>query len=94
MRVWQEGKPHYGVAWTEKPEHLLNLDALGGGGYYWSVAVIRGRDGKMGDGDGTIPTCSAVLEGAEIHPVHQNHGALYVDEDVRVRLRYELIERV
>jgi len=46
VRVWQEGKPHYGVAWTEKPEHLLNLDALGGGGYYWSVAVIRGRDGK------------------------------------------------
>jgi len=35
-----------------------------------------------------------VLEGAEIHPVHQNHGALYVDEDVRVRLRYELIERI
>jgi pSer/pThr/pTyr-binding forkhead associated (FHA) protein len=65
--------------------------------------IVRGRgetwwDGdvevEMGDGDGTIPTCSAVLEGAEIHPVHQNHGALYVDEDVRVRLRYELIERM
>lgn len=48
----------------------------------------------MGDGDGTIPTCSAVLGGAEFHPVHQSHGALYVDEDVRVRLRYELIERI
>lgn len=65
--------------------------------------IVRGRGQtwwdsdvqvEMGDGDGTIPTCSAVLEGAEIHPVHQSHGALYVDEDVRVRLRYELIERM
>lgn len=48
---------------------------------------------ETGDGDGTIPTCSAVLDGAEIHPIRQNHGALYVDEDVKMRLRYELIER-
>jgi serine/threonine protein kinase len=46
VRVWREGQPHFGIAWTEQPEYLLNLDALGGGGYYWSVAVIRGRDGK------------------------------------------------
>jgi hypothetical protein len=46
VRVWQEGQPHFGVVWTEKPEHLLNLDALNEGWYYWSIAVISGRDGK------------------------------------------------
>jgi serine/threonine protein kinase len=46
VRVWREGQPHFGIAWTEKPEHLLNLDAMNEGWYHWSVAVIRGRDGK------------------------------------------------
>lgn len=41
-------------------------------------------------GDGTIPEVSAVLEGAEIHPVRQHHGALYVDNDVKMRLKLEL----
>jgi hypothetical protein len=41
-------------------------------------------------GDGTIPETSAVLPGAEIHPVQQQHGALYVDNDVRMRLKLEL----
>ncbi len=42
------------------------------------------------DGDGMIPASSAVLEGAEIHPVQQDHNQLYVDEDVLMRLKYEL----
>jgi len=46
VRVWREGQPHFGVAWTEQPEHLLNLDAMNEGWYHWSIAVIRGRDGK------------------------------------------------
>ena len=41
-------------------------------------------------GDGTIPEQSAILRGAEIHPVHQQHGSLYVDDDVRMRLKLEL----
>jgi pSer/pThr/pTyr-binding forkhead associated (FHA) protein len=41
-------------------------------------------------GDGTIPESSAVMEGAEIHPVRQHHGALYVDNDVKMRLKLEL----
>ena len=41
-------------------------------------------------GDGTIPEDSAVLEGAEIHPVRQYHGTLYVDNDVKMRLKLEL----
>jgi pSer/pThr/pTyr-binding forkhead associated (FHA) protein len=41
-------------------------------------------------GDNTIPQRSAVLQGSEIHPVQQYHGALYVDNDVKMRLKLEL----
>ena len=41
-------------------------------------------------GDGMIPQHSAILPGAEIHPVRQQHGSLYVDDDVRMRLKLEL----
>jgi pSer/pThr/pTyr-binding forkhead associated (FHA) protein len=41
-------------------------------------------------GDETIPEISAVVEGSEIHPVQQQHGALYVDNDVKMRLKIEL----
>jgi pSer/pThr/pTyr-binding forkhead associated (FHA) protein len=41
-------------------------------------------------GDGTIPEFSSVIAGAEIHPVHQHHGSLYGDSDVKMRLKLEL----
>jgi hypothetical protein len=41
-------------------------------------------------GDATIPEQSAVMKGSEIHPVQQVHGVLYVDSDVKMRLRLEL----
>jgi pSer/pThr/pTyr-binding forkhead associated (FHA) protein len=41
-------------------------------------------------GDTDVPTASAVLAGSEIHPVQQHHGALYVDNDVKMRLKVEL----
>lgn len=41
-------------------------------------------------GDASIPEASAVLTGSEIHPVQQHHGALYVDNDVKMRLKLEL----
>lgn len=41
-------------------------------------------------GDSTIPQNSAVLEGTEIHPVQQYHGSLFVDQDVKMRLKLEL----
>lgn len=41
-------------------------------------------------GDGMIPESSGLLEGAEIHPVRQHHGALYSDSDVKMRLKLEL----
>lgn len=42
-------------------------------------------------GDADVPEASAVLAGSEIHPVHQHHGSLYVDNDVKVRLKLELM---
>jgi pimeloyl-ACP methyl ester carboxylesterase len=41
-------------------------------------------------GDLAIPAGSAVLQHSEIHPVYQEHGALYIDDDVKMRLKVEL----
>ncbi len=41
-------------------------------------------------GDGTVPEVSAVIPGADIHPIRQYHGTLHVDADVRKRLKVEL----
>ena len=42
-------------------------------------------------GDVTLPEVSTVLQGSEIHPVEQAHGSLYVDQDVKMRLKLELL---
>jgi hypothetical protein len=62
------------------------------------VKVDRGPDGQWQKvefvedtaGDRSVPSGSAVLKGSEIHPVFQEHGSLYVDDDVRMRLKMEL----
>ena len=41
-------------------------------------------------GDSSVPSGSAVLKGSEMHPVSQDHGALFTDDDVRMRLKVEL----
>lgn len=41
-------------------------------------------------GDTDVHESSAVLSGSEINPVQQNHGSLYVDNDVKMRLQVEL----
>jgi hypothetical protein len=46
IRVWQEGTPHYGVAWTKQPEYLYDLCLKGSGYFLWTVAVVRGREGR------------------------------------------------
>jgi len=45
-------------------------------------------------GDEAVPEMSAVLEGADIHPVRQHHGSLYTDNDVKMRLMLELARGV
>jgi pSer/pThr/pTyr-binding forkhead associated (FHA) protein len=62
------------------------------------VKIERGPDGQWQKvefvedtaGDRSVPSGSAVLKGSEIHPVFQEHGSLYVDDDVRMRLKVEL----
>ncbi len=63
-----------------------------------SVTVVRDASGKLQKvdyqtdniGDGSVLEQSAFLSGSEIHPVHQHHGALFVDNDVKMRLKLEL----
>jgi hypothetical protein len=43
-------------------------------------------------GDSSVPEASAVLPGTEIHPVHQYHGTLFNDNDVKMRLKLELLQ--
>jgi hypothetical protein len=63
-----------------------------------SVSIRRDAAGKTESvdylreniGDGSVLEQSAFLEGSEIHPVHQHHGSLFVDNDVKMRLKVEL----
>jgi len=48
---------------------------------------------RVDTGDNSVPQASAVLPGADVHPVQQHHGSLYVDNDVRMRLTVELTWR-
>jgi pSer/pThr/pTyr-binding forkhead associated (FHA) protein len=64
-----------------------------------SVAVQRDESGMLQDirydhseaGDGSVLEQSAIIPGSEIHPVHQHHGALFIDNDVKMRLKLELM---
>ncbi len=47
VRVWKEGEPHNGVGWAE--EKSLRYNPKGNGDYYWSVAIISGKDNKVRD---------------------------------------------
>ncbi len=63
------------------------------------VSVVRDASRKLlqieylneNKGDGSVLEQSAVLKGTEIHPVHQHHGSLFVDNDVKMRLKLELM---
>ncbi|NOR83686.1 MAG: FHA domain-containing protein [Ardenticatenales bacterium] len=64
-----------------------------------SFSIRRDAAGKVesadylseNTGDGSVLEQSAFLQGSEIHPVHQHHGALFVDNDVKMRLKIELM---
>jgi pimeloyl-ACP methyl ester carboxylesterase len=64
----------------------LNLQRSGQGWGHWSYAMEPG-------GDSTVPEASAILDNVEIHPVQQYHGSLFVDNDVKMRLKLELTRR-
>ena len=64
-----------------------------------AVSIRRDKKGGLEDvdyrrdkiGDGSVLEQSAVLPGSDIHPVHQHHGSLFVDNDVKMRLKLELM---
>lgn len=64
-----------------------------------NVTIQRDSSGKIESvsyqseniGDGSVLEQSAFLQGSEIHPVHQHHGSLFVDNDVKMRLKLELL---
>jgi hypothetical protein len=70
----------YGI----KTMKRIQLRRTADGGF----ADIRYENGPRGDS--SIQETSAALPGTEIHPVQQYHGALFVDNDVRMRLKLEL----
>ena len=49
VRIWQADEPHFGITWTKAPRldlqnWILDQDT---GEYFFSVAVIEGRDGQV-----------------------------------------------
>ena len=63
------------------------------------ISLRRNEEGKVESvdflseniGDGSVLEQSAFFQGSEIHPVHQHHGSLFVDNDVKMRLKLELL---
>jgi hypothetical protein len=63
------------------------------------LRIQRGPDGGFqkvlidigANGDSSVPESSAVLPRTEIHPVQQYHGTLFNDNDVKMRLKHELL---
>lgn len=60
---------------------------IGSEGFWEEIKFIEDSEGGS-----TIPVYSAILDGADFHPVKQSHGALFVDNDVRFRLKLELLK--
>jgi hypothetical protein len=54
----------------------------------WQSAELTVKE----SGDNRIPEHSGVLANSEIHPVQQHHGALWIDNDVKMRLKLELTQ--
>jgi pSer/pThr/pTyr-binding forkhead associated (FHA) protein len=71
----------YGV---RTPTRAVLEDRQQSGG--WDHVRIWAED----KGDNTVPENSGRLPRTEIHPIRQHHGALYADNDVKMRLRLEL----
>ncbi len=100
----EEMRPHLQQAYQFRKEvgSGLSVPSLSIFGYGIKttnrVTIHRGASGEWQkvdlvveeSGDQTIPDASTILEGSEIHPVQQYHGSLFVDNDVKMRLKLEL----
>ena len=68
-------------------ETVTDLQVTRAGDGRWSKLDFKAKPG----GDNRIPEHSAILDGSDVHPVQQGHGSLYVDNDVKARLKVELL---
>lgn len=68
-------------------ETVTDLQVTRAGDGHWSKLAFKAKPG----GDNRIPEHSAILDGSDVHPVQQGHGSLYVDNDVKARLKVELL---
>jgi len=68
-------------------ETVTDLQVTRAGDGRWSKLAFQAKPG----GDNRVPEHSAILDGSDVHPVQQSHGSLYVDNDVKARLKVELL---
>lgn len=102
--VEEQYKPQFqiGREFRNELEPTATIPAVAIFGYgiktIYEVSVVRDAAGKIqaaeyrsdNIGDASVLEQSAYLPGSEIHPVQQNHGSLFVDNDVKMRLKLEL----
>lgn len=96
--MWQEGRTFLGELGAGSAVPVLSVFGYGIR-TATQVRVEREPSGRWQHiqidreerGDATVPEESAVLSGCAIHPVRQQHGALFTDSDVKMRLKMELI---
>lgn len=67
-------------------ETIMDLQVTRDTDGHWSKLDTQVKPG----GDNRVPETSAILDGSDVHPVQQGHGSLYVDNDVKARLKVEL----
>ena len=72
----------YGVKTTTR----IRVAEKGSGGWWQRARFVLKRAG-----DNRVVEKYAFLEGADLHPVQQYHGALWTDDDVKLRLKLELL---
>ena len=67
LRVWRPGAPEHGITWTRERRFPLThwLTQQEAGEFFWSVAVIQGRDGQVESEPAPAPTARQfILESA------------------------------
>ena len=47
VRVWREGEPANGIAWTKDRSYEFDPRSKASGNYFWNIVVIHGQDSKM-----------------------------------------------
>lgn len=49
VRVWREGEPHFGIAWSKEPQYPIKsyIRDKGAGNYFWQIVVIQGENGQF-----------------------------------------------